>query len=268
MTADVGCMDRGGTTMKPPWVVCVIVILAIAGSVTGEESRPNIVGTWTATFSMVGVSTMDPKGEFTLLLCRQDANGRVSGWWSMRESRKWMQWDRRNIPPTAVLTGNELTWLDSGGGWMRATVEGDWMRGYFGWHKFEPWRFTASKSPEPKPTVSTGASPHWLVGLWEGMVPDVPEPRLIRVVAVEADGKAQGTMGVANNRPGNAEIRVGPSRVHIVNTIKSVLELTREGQDRLVGTLTSSGGRVYPVTFVKQTPQREQDYLGQIQCPS
>ncbi len=49
--------------MKSILIVCMFVMVIAA--VTAEGSRPNIVGTSTATFSTVGVHSLDPKGEFT-----------------------------------------------------------------------------------------------------------------------------------------------------------------------------------------------------------
>jgi hypothetical protein len=80
------------------------------------------------------------------------------------------------------------------------------------------------------------------------------------VVAVGADGVAQGTMGVANNLPDPADIRVDGSKVHVVNSARSVIDLTRIDDDRLIGTLTSVTGVVFSVTFVRQTRRREQAY--------
>jgi hypothetical protein len=130
--------------MTPLCIVCVIVML-IAGSAQGEERHPDIIGVWTATFRLVGVHSTDPKGEFTLVITRQDENGRISGTWSSRNS--WgQQWEDRSIPDNARLDGNDFTWSVKTGSWMRATIEGDWMRGHIGWGKWEPWQFTAKKT--------------------------------------------------------------------------------------------------------------------------
>lgn len=118
-------------------------------------------------------------------------------------------------------------------------------------------------APREHSTDGPEAAQHWLIGLWEGTLqgrPAIPGSRLIHVVAVGADGAAQGTMGVADNWPDPADIRVDGSKVRVVNAAKRVIDLTRIGDDRLVGTLTVPNGTAFAVTFVRQTRQREQAY--------
>ena len=98
----------------------------------------------------------------------------------------------------------------------------------------------------------------WLLGMWEGNLQDYAARggkgtarRFIEVTAVAPDGTAQGVMGIDGEPPGKAKIRLKDSQVHIVNAAQSVVELLREGDDRLVGKLTSQDGRVFSLTLEK-----------------
>ncbi len=101
----------------------------------------------------------------------------------------------------------------------------------------------------------------WLLGVWEGDlhaygtqgVQGTPR-RFLEVTAVAPDGTAQGTWAVAGYAPGTADIRVMESQVHIVNAVHSVVELTREGDDRLTGRLTIRSGQVFALTLLKMKP--------------
>jgi len=107
---------------------------------------------------------------------------------------------------------------------------------------------------------------HWLVGVWEGELKSVPAPqgRFVEVWAVAGDGKASGVMGKAGEeQPGKTEVTVMGPRVRIVNAVQSVVELVREGDDRLVGTIVGKdGGRAQPFALTKRPESPDSRILG------
>jgi hypothetical protein len=89
---------------------------------------------------------------------------------------------------------------------------------------------------------------HWLVGTW-----DSPGGRLIDVWTVRADGTAEGTMGISGQGQGPAEILVEGPRVHIVNSIKNVFDLTMVSDGRMEGIVTNGQtGRTWPWSAAKR----------------
>jgi hypothetical protein len=248
--------------MKISWLVGLVVI-ALANPVVADEVL-DVTGTWTAAFRQA-IQPRDPKGDFTMTITGQTPKGRICGAWSGKNSDGY-QWERR-LPRSARLEGNALTWKTAGGSWMAATLEDGSMHGRFGHTNYEPWVFTASRT-NVKPTAKTAVSRHWLVGLWEGTLQGNPRtqgPRFLHITSVGADGVVHGTWGVSDEA-GEANIRLTDSRVHIVNYAKSTIDLNRDGDDRFVGTLTSPDGTVFPVTFVKQASEKEEQYISRSTC--
>ncbi len=89
---------------------------------------------------------------------------------------------------------------------------------------------------------------HWLVGVW-----DAPTGRLIEVTSVQADGTAQGTMGIAGQGQGPAKITVNGDRMRLVNAINNAFDMTLSGDGRMTGTVTSAkDGSVQPYSATKR----------------
>ena len=109
---------------------------------------------------------------------------------------------------------------------------------------------------------------HWLMGRWEGELEGVPAPqgRFVEVWAVAPDGTAQGVMGISGEQhPGRTEITVDGVHVHLVNGIGSVVELTREGDDRLAGTLVGrGGGRILRLQLTREQQPQDRGVSGQV----
>ena len=94
-------------------------------------------------------------------------------------------------------------------------------------------------------TAAQQSPRHWLIGWWQGDLqpPAGPTPvRIIAVTSVAKDGTARGNMGLPGNLP-PAEIKVDGAKVNVLNAFKSVGEFTREGDDRLVGTVTAKDAK-------------------------
>ena len=107
-------------------------------------------------------------------------------------------------------------------------------------------------------SVAQQTQDSWLIGYWEGELQDYAAQggkgnprRYIEVTAVAPDGTAQGVFGVDGQPPAKATVEVKGPKVHIVNAAKSIAALTREGDDRLVGTLTWTDGKVFSLPLVK-----------------
>ena len=84
---------------------------------------------------------------------------------------------------------------------------------------------------------------HWLIGWWQGDLQPAAGPtpvRIITVTSVAKDGTARGNMGLPGQNLAPAEIKGEGSKVNVLNAFKSVGEFTREGDDRLVGTVTDA----------------------------
>lgn len=102
----------------------------------------------------------------------------------------------------------------------------------------------------------------WLIGVWEGDLQDFAAKggqgtpaRVVMITAVAPDGSAQGRMGIPGRLGlGPADVRVGGAEVIIVNVVKSVLNLTRRGDEQLVGTLTGPTGKVFELTLTRKVP--------------
>jgi hypothetical protein len=99
----------------------------------------------------------------------------------------------------------------------------------------------------PATPFAQPAQEHWLVGVWEA------PGRLIEVTSVQADGTAQGSMGIAGQGQGPARITVTGNRMRLVNAINNAFDMTLSGDDRMTGTVTSAkDGSVQPYTVTKR----------------
>src|SRR5262245_48802881 len=83
---------------------------------------------------------------------------------------------------------------------------------------------------------------HWLVGAWEGELRDFAAgggqgspARGLAVTGITKDGVVQGTWGVAGRPYAPARISVDGTKLRIVSSVKSVIELERQGEDELAG---------------------------------
>jgi hypothetical protein len=95
---------------------------------------------------------------------------------------------------------------------------------------------------------------HWLVGQWEGNIDqytgeDGPR-RILRVVAVSADGTADATWA-ANQALSGANIQVDGLRVKVVTGANGVVELTRRNDGTLVGIFTPQRGQSLSIRLSK-----------------
>ena len=96
---------------------------------------------------------------------------------------------------------------------------------------------------------------HWLVGQWEGKIEGYLSKenpgRTLRVIAVSPDGTAQARWAVTGQGMGGADIAVDGLKVTVVTSAKSQVELSREGDNLLVGTFTLQTGRRFPIKLTK-----------------
>ncbi len=96
---------------------------------------------------------------------------------------------------------------------------------------------------------------HWLVGQWEGKIegylPKQNPARTLRVITVSSDGTAQARWAVTGQGMGGADIAVDGLKVTVVTSAKSQVELSREGDNLLVGTFILQTGRRFPIKLTK-----------------
>jgi hypothetical protein len=99
------------------------------------------------------------------------------------------------------------------------------------------------------------AEDHWLIGRWQGNLSEYigrgSSARTLRVTAVSPEGTAQGMWYVTGQRPIAAAIQVEGARVKIATAGNSLVELTREGNDLLVGKYIPQDGETLPVKMIK-----------------
>jgi hypothetical protein len=104
----------------------------------------------------------------------------------------------------------------------------------------------------------------WLIGGWEGSIqnysPREGPGRIMVVMAIAPDGTVQGMWGATGGGLGKAEIRLTETRVRLVTSAGSIVELTRVGEDRLEGSFTLKTGSTFALTLTKQKPSREAEF--------
>jgi hypothetical protein len=97
---------------------------------------------------------------------------------------------------------------------------------------------------------------YWLIGHWDGIIDGFPAnqnpARTLRVHAVAPDGTAQARWAITGQSTTGANVKVDGSQVNfVVAGSKSVVELTREGDDSLAGKITFANGKPFPIKLTK-----------------
>ena len=97
---------------------------------------------------------------------------------------------------------------------------------------------------------------HWLVGRWRGSIENYSGEegplRTLRVTRVSPDGaEAIAMWSVSGEQAFWANLALEGSQVKIVTNTKSVVELTREGDESLVGKLTWANGQGFSIKLRK-----------------
>ena len=110
-----------------------------------------------------------------------------------------------------------------------------------------------------QPSLAQETQDHWLIGRWEGNISGYigrsSPRRTLRVIEVAPDGAAKGMWYVTGQQALPAFIRVEELQVKILTAGSSVVELTREGNDLLVGNYISENGQPLPVRLTRtETP--------------
>jgi hypothetical protein len=91
--------------------------------------------------------------------------------------------------------------------------------------------------------------------------------RTLRVHAVEADNTAKARWAITGENTGGVDARVDGSQISfVVASSKSVVELSREGDDSLAGKITFANGKSFPVklTRVKLSNTFDGDWQGTV----
>jgi hypothetical protein len=96
----------------------------------------------------------------------------------------------------------------------------------------------------------------WLIGRWDGNIEGFTgqggPARMLRVNNISADGTIVSLWGIPFQSRGRAEVKVDGSHVKVfVPSSKVTVELTREGDDVLVGKITFVSGRGHPIKLTK-----------------
>ena len=96
----------------------------------------------------------------------------------------------------------------------------------------------------------------WLIGRWngniEGFTGQGAPARMLRVHSISAEGAIVSLWGVPPQTRARAEVKVDGSQVKVfVPVSKVTVELTREGDDVLVGKITFVSGREHPIKLTK-----------------
>ena len=97
---------------------------------------------------------------------------------------------------------------------------------------------------------------HWLIGRWRGSIENYSGKegplRTLRVTRVSPDGaEAIAVWSVSGEQAFWANVTLEGSQVKIVTNTKSVVELTREGDESLVGKLKWADGQEFSIKFRK-----------------
>src|SRR5262245_27475739 len=92
----------------------------------------------------------------------------------------------------------------------------------------------------------------WLIGRWDGNIEGFTgqggPARTLRVNRISADRAIVSLWGIPFQSRGRAEVKVDGSHVKVfVTSSKVTVELTREGDDVLVGKITFVSGRGHPI---------------------
>ena len=100
----------------------------------------------------------------------------------------------------------------------------------------------------------TGSS--WLIGRWDGNIEGFKgeggPARMLRVHSISAEGGIVSLFGVPPDRRGRVEIKVDGSQIRFfVPSTKSTVELTREGNEVLVGKIVLASGQQLPLKLTK-----------------
>ena len=96
----------------------------------------------------------------------------------------------------------------------------------------------------------------WLIGRWDGSIEGFTsqgEPaRMLRVHSISVQGGMVGFFGIPPEGRGKVEVKVDGSQVRFfVPRIKSTVELTKEGDEVLVGKMIFASGRELPLKLTK-----------------
>jgi hypothetical protein len=96
----------------------------------------------------------------------------------------------------------------------------------------------------------------WLIGRWDGKIEGFTgqggPARMLRVNNISAEGAIVSLFGVPPDRRGRVEIKVDGSQIRFfVPSTKSTVELTREGDEVLVGKMVLASGRELPLKLTK-----------------
>jgi hypothetical protein len=86
-----------------------------------------------------------------------------------------------------------------------------------------------------------------LIGGWE----EQDTGAVVKIIGVQFDGTALGTMGGSVDGQRKAEIKVEESRVRIANAVGRVIEVALKPDGALRGTRTQSDGTVSPITLTR-----------------
>ena len=105
---------------------------------------------------------------------------------------------------------------------------------------------------------------HWLIGRWDGIIESNPSKggrnRTLRVIDVAPDNKAQAMFGTGPNNLARAGLMVEGATVKIVTAVKNEVELTRRGDESLVGRFTATKEkREFPISLTKLKASMEFD---------
>lgn len=118
-------------------------------------------------------------------------------------------------------------------------------------------------------TSPAQAQTHWLVGRWdgsiEGMAAKQKPARTLRVHAVQTDNTAKARWAITGENTGGVDAKVDGSQISfVVASSKSVVELSREGEDSLAGKITFANGKSFPLklTRVKLSNTFDGDWQG------
>ena len=103
-----------------------------------------------------------------------------------------------------------------------------------------------------------------MVGTWEGSIEGFSakfDPnRTLRVTAVGPDGEAKAQWGIRGQSIGRADATVDGARVKVlIPSSNNLVELTREGDNSLVGTYALPTGTSFPIKLTKIKPTTEFD---------
>ncbi|HEY2988096.1 MAG TPA: hypothetical protein VGL11_10245 [Candidatus Binatia bacterium] len=106
-----------------------------------------------------------------------------------------------------------------------------------------------------QPARAQETQEHWLIGRWDGDISGYigrgSASRTLRVTEVAADGIAKGLWYVTGQKPYLALILVEGAEVTIATAGHSRVELTREGNNSLVGKYIPENGEALPLKLTR-----------------